>query len=788
MPISKHLLTLEFDRIQETMRKYTLTELGQRLAQEIQPINHLSKVERLQDECQEMVDLLEEDLQFPIARQDRLEASLKRLDLQANLNGPEIAEIYRLLESARQVVDFMDRSRSDLEAEFPRLMAWVEGIQVLKEVTQRISRTISEDGSVLSNASTELARIIRRQQQIDDQIRNQLNQMVKSLSSYLSDSLVTIRNDRYVLPVKSEYRGQVHGTIHDQSSTGQTLYIEPQVVQNLNNQRSQLQIDKDQEIARILAELSAYLWDYRQQIKNNQSIVGNLDFIQARALYSRSIDGTRPNFNDQGQVALWQARHPLIDPDQIVANDIVLGDTYSTLLITGPNTGGKTILLKTLGLVQAMGQAGIFVPCGPNSQLAIFDHIYADIGDEQSIEQSLSTFSGHMTNIVSILDEMTSGSLLLFDELGSGTDPQEGAALAMAILDYVGQVGATCMATTHYPELKVYAHETPGIINASMEFDVNTLSPTYKLLIGVPGRSNALEISKRLGLSPAILDKAQAGVSHDNQQLNEMVAGLEIERRQAEARRRQWTQRIEEVNKLYRDLDREYQGWLKHKTDLMDKAKQEANDKVEEAQAEADKIIQEIRQLQLQQGQNTTIKEHELIDQQTALKDLKQPVELRKNKVLKREKAKRQIEVGDDVEVLSYGQRGTVIEQSGPQEYVVQMGILKMKIDQEDLRLLDKVDNDKKRSVNVQRGASSKVSTSLDLRGQRYEAAMRATKDYLDKALLSHHPMVTIIHGKGTGALRQGIQKLLANHPQVDRFEYAPANAGGNGATQVYFK
>ena len=679
---------------------------------------------------------------------------------------------------------FFDQLAAE-EKTYPALTAWVYQVVTLPEIEAELAQAIDEDGSVLSSASVLLASIRRQQGQMEQAIRLQLNLLLKSKASQLSDALVTMRNDRYVLPVKAEYKHQFGGTVHDQSSTGQTLYIEPQAVMELNNKRAELQRAERQEIERILMALSEALMPYQEELKRNEWVVAHLDYIQARAHYAKSLEATRPKFSDQQIVAIYQARHPLIAADKIVPNDIILGEHYQALIITGPNTGGKTILLKTLGLLQLMGQSGLHIPAEAGSRLGIFDAVYADIGDEQSIEQNLSTFSSHMTNIVSILNQVTDRSLVLFDELGSGTDPQEGALLAMAILNHLRKIGTLVMATTHYPELKLYAHETANTLNASMEFDAQTLSPTYRLLLGVPGRSNAFDISGRLGLNPSILEEARQGIKEDSQALNDMVAKLEEERRQAELDHEAAQELLEQAQQLHADLRHEYNRWLEAKERLQDKAKQEANAKVAQAQAQAEALIQEIRDLQLEQGQNQTIKEHVLIEKRAGFEQLKQPENLKKNKVLKKAKNNRQLKVGDDVEVLSYGQRGTIIEVKG-KEYIVQMGILKMKFEREELEPLNQVET--KTKVNVHRQAGPKVQTSLDLRGERYEQALYRLRQYLDAALLSNHPMVTIIHGKGTGALRQGVKEVLAKHPQVDRFEYSPANAGGNGSTIVYFK
>lgn len=782
----KALTKLEYAKIIRQLEQFAATQMAKTKIQAIQPSSDIEQIQNWQDEVEESLAILDQDKWIPIPRLNELGMAFKRLEIQASLNARELAQIGKLLSTSAQVTEFFNQLKVE-EKYYPSLDVWVDQCVCLPKVVGEIDQTVDEDGSILNSASPQLANIRKNQILTEGQIRNQLNQLLKSKSNQLSDALITIRNDRYVLPVKAEYKHSFGGTVHDQSATGQTLYIEPKAVVDLNNRLAQLMIDERTEIERILQELSLMIAPYVDDLRQNQAMIAQLDLIQAKGQYAKSMKASKPSFSQENQVALWQARHPLIDPEKIVANDILIGDQYRLLVITGPNTGGKTIVLKTFGLVQLMGQSGLHVPCDQGSQLGVFDAIYADIGDEQSIEQSLSTFSSHMTNIVSILEKANYQSLVLFDELGSGTDPQEGAALAMAILDHLRKVGATVMATTHYPELKVYAHETPQTINASMEFDISTLSPTYQLMIGVPGRSNALDISRRLGLSEEIILAAKQGVSQDSQSLNEMVAKLERERRETQVKNQAAQDFLDKASTLWQDLRTEYDRYLEKKTDLIEKAKRQANEKVVQTQKEAEKLIQEIRDLQLVQGQNKTIKEHILIDKKNAFDQLKQPETLRKNKVLKRAKKQKRLEVGDDVEVLSYGQRGTVVELAGKNEYVVQMGIIKMKFPLDELKALNKVE-EPKHKVNVQRHAGGKVKTNLDIRGMRYEEGMRKLTLYLDQALLSNHPMVTIIHGKGTGALRQGVQKMLDNHAQVDRFEYSPPNAGGDGSTVVYFK
>lgn len=784
MQYPKIFQTLEFEKIQKALFEHIHTAVGKEKVMTLMPDNDFDVVTRWQNETQEGVTILSDNRVIPVPRLNDLSPSFHRLRLGAGLNGRELAAMMKLLKSVTEIIAFFDCLHEENKT-YPHLEAWADQLIALPNLYRDLALALDEEGNVLSTASVELGRIRRQQVAIEDQVRNHLNQLLRSKGNLLSDSLITIRNNRYVLPVKAEYRYQFGGTVHDQSSTGQTLYIEPQSVVQWNNQRSDLQAAERKEIDRILLALSQALMPHHATLSQNEAGVGQFDFIQAKAAYARDLEAVQPRFSQNQHIALWQARHPLIPQDQIVPNDILLGEHYRTLVITGPNTGGKTILLKTLGIIQLMGQVGLHVPCQSGSQLALFDHIFADIGDEQSIEQNLSTFSGHMTNIVRILGSMTEQSLLLFDELGSGTDPQEGAALAMAILNYGHQQGAMVMATTHYPELKVYAHQTPGTINASMEFDSQTLAPTYRLLIGIPGRSNALEISKRLGLPEAVLAMARKGISQDSQSVNEMIANLERERRETELNNQQAQVLLEQAQQLHQDLTDHYCAFREQKEAMMEKAKHEANEKVVAIQRDAEKVLREIRDLQLEQGQAKTVKEHVLIDKKAQFEQLKVPENLKQNKVLRKAKQDRAYQVGDDVEVLSYGQRGTLIEQVSAKEYIVQMGILKLKVDSSDLQPLAKIEPRVK--VNIQRKAGSKVLTSIDLRGLRYDDAMQKTKQYLDQALLSHHPMVTIIHGKGTGALREGIQQLLKKHPQVERFEYAPPNAGGSGATLVYF-
>ena len=605
--------------------------------------------------------------------------------------------------------------------------------------------------------------------------------------------MVTIRNDRFVLPVKQEYRNAFGGIMHDQSSTGQTLFIEPQAVLDLNNKLRAFRADEKREEERILYELSALLEPHINELSYNHQILSELDMINAKARYAESINGTKPHLSKENHVAIWAARHPLIDPEDVVANDLLIGEEYQALIITGPNTGGKTIVLKTLGLIQLMGQAGLQIPAAENSQIGVFTEIFADIGDEQSIEQSLSTFSSHMTNIVSFLDKADEQSLLLFDELGSGTDPQEGASLAISILDYIGAKGSYVMATTHYPELKVYAYNRPGTINASMEFNSETLAPSYRLQIGIPGRSNAFDISRRLGIPAQIIDQAAGFIQEDSQTLNEMIADLEQKRRKTEQESYRLETQIQESDRLLEELRRETETLEIAKQKEIEKAKKEANTILSKTKEEAEFLMQEIREMQMNVSNSAQVKEHELIDLRKQFDDLRQEETAPTNKVLRREKEKKKLKVGDEVITESYGQRGILVEKSGKDQWVVQLGIMKMKLPESDLRRIqpepEKETKHKKRQIaTIRSQATSHVSTQLDLRGFRYEEALQELDSYLDASLLAGYPQVTIVHGKGTGAIRKGVTDTLKRHPQVKSFDFAPQSSGGNGATIAVFK
>ncbi|MFC6314031.1 endonuclease MutS2 [Lapidilactobacillus achengensis] len=783
---SRVLRLLEFNKIKQQIQPYLATEMGRSTLAELMPSADADTVQLWLDQTKDGADLLRLKGGLPLAQLVGMDAPLHRLEIGANLNGPELAAIGRSLRVVSQITNFFRDLDDTIELRaLPELAA---NLVNLPEQSQLLRRSIESDGSVLDTASSQLQSLRKTIHSQETEIRSRMDGYTRgSQAKYLSEPIVTIRNDRYVIPVRAEYRHQFGGIIHDQSASGQTVYVEPQSILEMNNKLRQVQLAEKQEIERILAELSAALAPYTNELRSNEYLLGQFDFINGKAKYAAQIRGTEPLVSTDNIVKLRQARHPLLDPRQVVSNDILIGDTYKTIVVTGPNTGGKTITLKTLGLIQLMAQSGLFIPTREESQVGIFHEIYADIGDEQSIEQNLSTFSSHMDNIINFLDPVDDRDLVLLDELGAGTDPQEGASLAIAILDYLGGTGAEVMASTHYPELKVYGYERPETINASMEFDVKTLKPTYRLLIGMPGRSNAFDISRRLGMPEAIVAAAKELMNGASQDLNDMISDLEAQRKQTETRGEELAQQLQEATALHDELKSAWTDFQKQKERLQATAQEKANQLVDQAQTEADQIIDELRQMRLNGAQS--VKEDQLIAAKGQLNQLHQERSLKQNKVLQRAKRQQEIKVGDDVRVLSYGQVGVVTQKFSAHQYEVQMGIIKMKIAERELEKIKAPQPAAQRQIVTVRGGSDHhVSTQLDLRGQRYDEALANLDRYIDAALLAGYESVTIVHGKGTGAIRQGVQDYLKQNRRVKRYEYAPASAGGNGATLVFFK
>jgi len=784
---SKSLETLEYPKIINQLSEFTVSDLGKQHTKEIAPSTSRKQVEQMLEETDDVVKVLRLKNGIPLGSFHDIRPHIKRLEIDAVLSGQEIIQIGQLLKGAREVVSFFEKLQEE-DISLQQLYDIVDRLQLLDSLERKIYATLTGSGEVLDDASSRLKAIRTSIRQTEDSVREKLNNIVRgSQAKYLTDSIITMRNDRYVIPVKSDSRGAFGGVVHDQSASGQTLFIEPQSVLDANNRLKELQSEEQYEIERILSELSGEILPYADEVINNLNVLVDIDVLQAKAHYAKELNASRPLVDASNNIDLYGARHPLIPEDEIVANDIALGDNYQTIVVTGPNTGGKTVILKTLGLLQLMGQSGLYLPVEIESTIGVFSHVLADIGDEQSIEQSLSTFSSHLTTIVSILEEADENSLVLFDELGAGTDPQEGAALATSILDKVGTIGSYAMITSHYPELKLYGYNRPGTMNASMEFDIDTLEPTYKFKMGIPGRSNAFEIARRLGLSDEIIDTAKSLMSSDSQSVDEMIQDLNDKQKEAEENSKALRKKLLEAQRLHSELSREFENYQNEKENLKKQAQEEANEIVEERKQEANKIIENLRQRQLEGQGNQNIKEHEFIEAQTELSALQQEEQrLKENKVLQKEKEKKSFKEGQTVTVHSLGQTGTLVEKEDD-EWVVQMGMLKMKLPEDDLSISEEEVEEAPTGTSYS-GGSSSVKPELDLRGERVEPALSQLDQYLDQALLANYREVTIIHGHGTGAMRSAVQEALDKHSRVKNYKAAPANQGGNGATIVSFK
>lgn len=779
----KTLDVLEFDKIKSFVADETISDLGREKVDAMTPATEFDTVEFQINETDEISQIYNKHRLPSLSGLAKVSPLIHRANIGGVLNVSELNVIKRLIQVQNQFKTFYNQLlEEDEEVKYPILDEKMNQLPVLTDLFQEI-KDKCDTYDLFDHASYALQGIRSKISSTNQRIRQNLDRIVKSQSNQkkLSDAIVTVRNDRNVIPVKAEYRQDFNGIVHDQSASGQTLYIEPTSVVEMNNQISRLRNDEAVERERILTELTGQVAVDADSILIAESVMGQIDFLIAKARYARSIKGTKPTFKKERTVYLPNAFHPLLDKETVVANTIEFIDDVETVIITGPNTGGKTVTLKTLGLIIVMAQSGLLVPTLDGSQLSIFENVYCDIGDEQSIEQSLSTFSSHMKNIVEILHEADKNSLILFDELGAGTDPSEGAALAMSILDYVRNLGSLVMATTHYPELKAYSYNCEGVMNASVEFNVDTLSPTYKLLMGVPGRSNAFDISKKLGLSLNIINKAKTMIGTDEQEINSMIESLERNSKCVDEQRIELDRLVREAQETHDALAKQYQQYQNYEQSLMNDAKEKANQRVKSATKEADTILKELRDLRDNKG--AEVKEHELIDKKKQLDD---QYEAKSIKQTVQKKKYDKINAGDEVKLLSYGQKGEVLELVGEDEAVVQMGIIKMKLPIEDL---EKTKKKKEKPVKmVTRQNRQTIKTELDLRGYRYEEALLELDQYLDQAVLSNYEQVYIIHGKGTGALQKGVQQHLKKHKSVSNFRGGMPSEGGFGVTVAELK
>ena len=774
---------LEFNKIKQTVDSLCACSLGQKRVEYLSPSIDEKQVEYSLNQSDEALKIILALGEAPLGGVTDITEAIKRAKISAMLSAQELLGISRLLYAVSQLKTFSERL-NEIKVDAPIFSSQVNSLVSLNSLQTAINDCIDETGYILDSASSELRSIRRSIQSTEARIKEKLNHVVSERRNKLTDGIVTIRNERYVVPVRAEAKNTFGGTVHDQSSSGNTYFIEPKEVVDLNNKLQEYHVEERREIERILRALTEEVKKFVDALAVNVEVLGEIDFMFAKGKYARLINGTRPKMNTKGIIRLVAARHPLIDQKVVVPNDIELGDEYTTIVITGPNTGGKTVTLKTVGLLTLMAQAGLLIPAHETSQLAIFDHVFADIGDEQSIEQSLSTFSSHMTNIVRIMERLTVNSLILFDELGSGTDPKEGASLAISILDYVKVRGARTIATSHYPELKAYAYENDDVINASVEFNIETLSPTYRLLVGVPGRSNAFEISKRLGLKEAILTTARAYVETERTEMTDLITKLEDRGLELDHEIQLLQKQNQEVEEMRLDYERKIAKFEAERERVLEEIKKEAFENIRQAKEEAEQIVADLRQAK--KMADLSIKDHELTEKRTSLKksEAKQAEQFKR-----KARNKAPLKAGDEVMVLSLNRQGELIEKTKNGDWMVQLGMMKVNIKEEDLEYLrqsvKKKDSGKGKMIHKR---NTNVGIQLDLRGERYEDAMLRLDKYMDEVLLAGYLTVTIIHGHGTGALRQGVHKYLKKNKHVASFRFGGAGEGGTGATVVELK
>ncbi|TCP53673.1 DNA mismatch repair protein MutS2 [Tumebacillus sp. BK434] len=778
------LRVLEYDKIRDAVVRLASSSLGKARAEELYPSSDLAEVESWQQLTEEGVTVYRLRGLIPLGGIHDIRSSVRRAALGGILDAHEMLDTADTIMAGRRLKKFLQDTNE--EQAMPGMMSLAELLPELKQLEDDIRQVVDDNGAVRDTASSDLRRIRSEMRTQQARIKEKLESIIRtpSYQKMLQDPIITQRNDRYCVPVKVEYRGSFDGIVHDQSASGSTLYIEPASVVRLANALRELQIKEEREVQRILQELSALVGQHAAELQDGQEALAELDFIFAKTTYARELRAVRPQMNDQGIVRVKRARHPLIDPSVVVPSDLRLGEDFILLVITGPNTGGKTVTLKTFGLLTLMAMSGLHVPTDDDSVLSTFDEVFADIGDEQSIEQSLSTFSSHMTNIVQILEKVDFRSLVLFDELGAGTDPTEGAALAMSILDFLKERGVRTVATTHYSELKGYAYNEPNAINASVEFDVQSLRPTYRLLIGVPGRSNAFAISERLGLRREIIEHAQSRLTTEDVAVDELIRKLEQnqvianqEREQAETLRR-------ELDELMEEFEKEKEAFYQQKDRMMERAEAEARKAVQKAEQEAAEIVEELRRIAAEErGQ---IKEHRLIELRKELEG-KAPKLKREAKKPKAQPADRPLQSGDHVSVVHLGQKGHILEIKGNQ-VLIQIGMIKTKVKKDQLELLAPEKEPTRTIVGRKQVEAKHVSMELDLRGANVEEGIYAIDKKIDDALLAGLGTLHLIHGKGTGALRTGVQEYLRTHRQVKSYRYGVEGEGGNGVTVVTLK
>ena len=791
----KALKTLEYNKIIDKLTEFAGSALAKEMCRNLQPSTDLYEIQALQKETSDALSRIYQKGAVSFRGVRDICGSIKRLEIGAIIGINELLSICSLLEVCSKVKAY---SRNDRDPDFEdSLEAMFQALQPLTPVSSEIRRCIASEEELNDDASPALFKIRRSMRQINDKVHAQLQTMVNgSARTYLQDAVVTMRNGRYCIPVKAEHRGQIPGMIHDQSSTGSTLFVEPMAVIKLNNDLRELELKEEKEIEMILATLSARCGEETEALRDDLDLLTKLDFIFARAQLSRSMNGTQPDFNEEGRILIKKGRHPLLDKKKVVPIDIQLGKDFELLIITGPNTGGKTVSLKTVGLFTLMGQAGLHIPAFDHSELSVFHEVFADIGDEQSIEQSLSTFSAHMTNTVSILKEADDRSLVLFDELGAGTDPTEGAALAIAILSNLHRRGSRVMATTHYSELKVFALSTPGVENGCCEFDVETLRPTYRLLIGVPGKSNAFAISQKLGLSQDIIEEAKTHLTKQDEDFEDLLADLEQKRVTIEQERDQINSYKEEIRELKQRLESKQEKLDLSRDKILREANEQARNILQEAKDYADTTIRNFQKYGKAAGVSAKDMEKERgkLREKMSTVDKKLSAKNAAPKKSHKQLTAKDLHIGDSIKVLSLNLKGTVSTLPDAKgNLFVQMGILRSQVNIRDLEKLDDTvitggNFSKTGSGKIKMSKSASVSTEINLLGKTVDEAIMELDKYLDDAYIAHLPSVRIVHGKGTGALRKGVHNYLRRQKHVKSYRLGEFGEGDAGVTIVEFK
>lgn len=789
----KVLRTLEYNKIVERLAEYAFGADTKERCLSLLPSTSLSEITNAQQQTKDAMNRSLKKGRLDCSGIKPLSSAIRRVEIGGTMNIEELLGLCKLLETARRVKAYGRKEREDIPSD--SLSELFDGLEPLSPLCDEIRRCIISVDEISDDASSNLKSIRRSIRSTGDRIHAQLNQMLnnQNVRNCLQDFVITMRNGRYCLPVKAEAKSQITGMVHDQSSSGSTLFIEPMAVVNLNNELKELSIKEQDEIAVILATLSAKAGEYIPAIETDYQILTELDFIFAKAAYALEYNGITPHFNTERKIRILKGRHPLLDAKKVVPIDISLGSDFDQLVITGPNTGGKTVSLKTVGLLTLMGQAGLPIPSGDRSELAVFDDIFADIGDEQSIEQNLSTFSSHMTNIIHILKEANEHSLVLFDELCAGTDPTEGAALAVSILSYFHSRGIRTMATTHYSEIKIYALTTSGIENACCEFDVETLSPTYRLLIGIPGKSNAFAISKKLGLSDTLIEDARTRISSNEQNFEDLLSDLEASRITIEKEQAEINRYKSEIAALKQQLKNKQEKLDESRDAILRKAKEEANQILQEAKDTADEAIRNFNKygttrpsIQEMEKQRTNIREKMAANEKKSSKG--------KDTAIYNPKVPKKLRIGDSVKVLSMNLTGTVHSLPNAKgDLFVQMGILRSQVNIKDLVLIEDAAPGNKKYAKTDAGKlkmskSASVSTEINLIGKTVDEAIALLDKYLDDAYLAHLPSVRIVHGKGTGALRSAVQSHLKRQSYIKSFHLGEFGEGDAGVTIAEFK